>query len=136
MASLVSFRGHRREELVDGSVCEQLFRYQKTQRACRIFLDWLKKNHQAVTPSELSQFTRDLEQGRVERGFTYRRVSFYRGVFKRLVSMGFVEKRRNWRGIVYAPIIQPIPLRPPPMMTFYGLSYLIAEKWNQEWAKR
>ncbi|MDQ1280669.1 MAG: hypothetical protein QG670_1932 [Thermoproteota archaeon] len=136
LASLHSLRGYSREDLVKGDVSTLLFRYSKTRRACRIFLEYLKKNRWQVTPKALSQFTRDLHEGRVEAGFSYRRESFYRNILRRLLVFGFIEKQTHYpRKIIYAPVIQPIPKRTPLLKTWWGLAYLVAEKWNREFEK-
>lgn len=135
MSTLQSFRGRKREELAKGDISELLFRRSKTQRACRIFLEWLKNNGQEASPRELSQFTRDLQAGKIVKGFRYRRESFYRVILKCLTDMGFITKQsRHPEGEVYAPIIQPIPKRAPLLTTWWGFAYLVAEKWNEEFS--
>lgn len=133
MSSLQSFRGRKQEDLIKGDICVLLFRFTKTQRACRVFLEWLKKNGSEATPRELSRFATDLQAGRIDPGFTYRRETFYRIILRQLLEMGFIEKQTRYRGIVYAPVIQPIPLRAPLLKTWWGLSYMVAKKWNFEW---
>jgi len=66
-------------------------------------------------------------------GFKYRRESFYQVVLKRLKDFGFIDKFIRYpHNVVYGPIIQPIPRRGPPQGSWWGLAYLIAEKWNEE----
>ena len=131
LSTLQSFRGHKRKDLVKGDISKLLFRHAKTQRACQIFLEWLKKNNQEASPSELSKFARDLQTGIVIKKFKYRRESFYSVILKRLLELGFISKQtRHSNRIVYAPIIQPIPKRAPILTSWWGFAYLIAEKWN------
>lgn len=118
-------------------ICVLLFDYKKPRRACRIFLDWLKKNNDKASKREISQFGHILEQGKIDGDFRYSRKSFYRTVLRRLVSLGFIElyqgydeSRRKW---LYAPILQPIPSRSPGGRNFYNMAWQICEKWNQEW---
>ncbi|MEM3703339.1 MAG: hypothetical protein QXX79_02810 [Candidatus Bathyarchaeia archaeon] len=40
--------------------------------------------------SELSQFTWDLQAGKIEKGFRYRRTSFYRQIRKPLLTLGLI----------------------------------------------
>ena len=135
MATLQSFRGHKREDFVKGDISQLLFRHDKTQQACHLFLDWLKKNRNEATPSEISQFAKNLQDGMVTEGFRYQRKSFYQTILRRLVDLGFVAKQTRYRGIAYAPVIQPIPKRAPVMTSWWGFAYLVAEKWNREFEK-
>jgi len=54
-------------------ICSLLFDGAKSVRACQVFLEWLREQGGECTRHEFSQFTRDLQEGRVLRGFTYRR---------------------------------------------------------------
>ena len=136
MVTLQSFRGHKREELVKGDISEIIFRYGKTQYACRIFLDWLKKNGCEATPSELSKFTRELQDGKIVKGFRYQRKSFYGTILGCLMDFGFVSKQSRYPNkVVYAPVVQPIPKRAPVLTSWWGYAYLVAEKWNEEFEK-
>ena len=137
LATLQSFRGHKREDLVKGDISELLFRYGKTQRACRIFLKWLRDKGYEATPSELSQFTRDLQAGKIVEEFRYQRKSFYRTILGCLMDFGFISKQSRYLNrVVYAPVIQPIPKRAPVMTSWWGFAYLVAEKWNMEFEKQ
>ncbi len=119
-----------------GDIPELLFRHSKTQHASRIFLDWLKKNGCEASPSELSQFTRDLQAGRIVKGFRYQRKSFYRTILSCLLDFGFISKQSRYPNrVVYAPVIQPIPKRAPVLASWWGFAYLVAEKWNEEFEK-
>jgi hypothetical protein len=118
---------------MEGGVSELFFRHRKTQQACRIFLDWIKKKDCEPTPSEVSQFARDLQAGRVVKGFTYQRRVFYATILRTLMAFGFVGKATRYgKGVVYVPILQPIPRRAPIMTTWWGFAYLVAETWNRD----
>ena len=76
------------------------------------FLDWLKKCGNEASTSEVSRFAWDLQEGKILRGFTYRRQNFYHVILKRLLDFGFIGKETRYpRRIVYAPIIPPILLK-------------------------
>lgn len=117
-----------------------LFDYEKSRRACRIFLDWLKEKGGKASKNEISAFAYQLQQGKIDKGFTYSRKSFYKTVLRRLVNLGFIELyqghykgRRRW---IYAPVWQPIPKRPPGGRNFYNMAWQICKRWNQEWEIR
>ena len=111
-----------------GDVSQLLFRHAKTQRACRVFLEWLKNHGEEASPREVSQFTRDLQDGKIVKGFKYQRKSFYSTVLRRLKDFGFIAKQlRFGSGVVYAPVDQPIPKRAPLLTTWWGFAYLIAD---------
>jgi hypothetical protein len=118
--------------MVKGDISELLFRHAKTQRACRIFLKWLRDRDCVASPSELSRFTRDLQAGKIVEGFRYQRKSFYGTILRRLMGFGFISKQLRYRSMVYTPVIQPIPKRAPVLTSWWGFAYLVAEKWNQE----
>ena len=61
-------------------VCELLFAHNKTQRACRLFLNWFKQSG-ACTRSELSR---------------YRRTSFYRQIRKPLLTLGLITVEQRF----------------------------------------
>jgi hypothetical protein len=121
----------------DKDICTLLFDHEKPRQACRLFLDWLRENGNRASRHEVSQFGRDLQEGEIEEGFTYCRWSFYRTVLKRLVNLGFMELftgyHKGRRQQVYAPIIQPIPARPPGGRNFWNMAWQICERWNNEW---
>ena len=48
------------------------------------------------------------------------------------MGFGFISKQLRYRGMVYAPVIQPIPKRAPVLTSWWGFAYLVAEKWNKE----
>jgi len=113
------------------------FYHKKTIQAAKIFIEWLK-NRGYVTRSEVSNFTRRLEAGKVYTGFKYRRSSFYRTILKRLVALGFIalqqryDKSKDKVVYAYAPVYQPIPKRPPPSSgSFWWNAWHIAKKWNE-----
>ena len=118
--------------MVKGDVSELFFRYGKTQHACRIFIEWLKDHDCEASPSELSQFARELQAGTIVKGFTYQRKSFYGTILRRLLDFGFIAKQLRYRGAVYAPVIQPIPKRAPVLTSWWGIAYLVAKRWNDE----
>ena len=134
-------------ELIQGEtdICELIFTHSKTQRACRFFLEWLKTRSGACTRSELSQFGRDLQSGKIELGFTYKRSNFYRLIRRRLLDMGFIalqprfdynpSSRQGQYVQKYAPVRQPIPKRGPDGWSFYRLAWELCRKWNEEWEK-
>lgn len=124
-------------------VCEVIFTHRKTALAARIFLEWLKTVGGECTRSELSQFARDLANGNVRDGFTYKRSNFYRTVLKKLVAFGFISlqlrfdpKKRSGTRYVYAPVRQPITKRPPlGERSFWRLAWDVAKKWNEEFER-
>ena len=128
-------------------ICELLFTHNKTQRACRLFLDWFKQRG-ACTRSELSRFAWDLEAGKIERGFKYRRTSFYRQIRKPLLTLGLIgiqqrfEEKETFGGKSfvtvekYAPVHQPIPKRPPDGLNLPRLMWIICKRWNDEFLER
>ena len=125
-----------------GDICGLLFDGAKSVRACQAFLEWLREQSGECTRREFSQFTRDLQEGRVLRGFTYRRNVFYGIIRRRLMDMGFLalESRFVPSGsksvLKYVPVRQPIPTwRGPPGQTFYRLAWEICKKWNGEWER-
>jgi hypothetical protein len=115
-------------------ICKLLFAYSKTQVACRLFIVWLKAHRGRVSPKQVSQFSRDLQEGRIREGFAYSRVNFYRTVFRRLVELGFITRfymrREGW---LYRVQDQPIPRKPPGGRNFWNLAWQICQKWNHEW---
>jgi hypothetical protein len=124
-------------------ICKLLFTRRKQQRACRLFLDWLRKRG-ACTRSELSKFAWDLEAGKIEKGFRYRRTSFYRQIRKPLLTLGLItiEQRFGERQdfdvksfVVrekYVLVRQPIPKRPPDGLNLPRLMWIICKRWNDE----
>jgi hypothetical protein len=69
-----------------------------------------------VSPSELSQNNRDFQARKIVEGFRYQRKIFCGTILRRLMGFGFISKQLRFRGVVYAPVIQPIP-RQVPVMT-------------------
>lgn len=70
-------------------ICSLLFAQARAQHACRLFLDWLK-GRGGCTRGELSKFAWDLEAGKIEKSFTYRRTSFYRQIRRTLLTLGLI----------------------------------------------
>ena len=137
----------------EGDVCELLFNNKRAQHACRLFLSLLKEKN-GLTRSEFNRFTCDLQDGSFEAGFRYSRTRFYGQVRRTLLTLGFVgiqqrptddvetdltpERRRFHVGLVdkYVPIRQPIAKRPPDGLSFVRLTWIICEKWNQEFFEK
>ena len=131
----------------EGDVCELLFNQKRAQHACRLFLDELKRRG-GLTRSEFQRFACDLRDGKVEKGFRYSRTRFYSQVRRTLLTLGLVgiewrpvefesslepEARRR-RGVVekYVPVRQPITRRPPDGLNLVRLTWIICQKWNEE----
>jgi hypothetical protein len=118
-------------------VCKVIFSHKKTVKACRLFMEWLKTVGGECTRSELSQFARDLANGRVQDGFTYKRSNFYRTILRRFVALGFISLQPRWEECryvhKYARIYQLIPKRAPlGDPSFWRLAWEVAKKWNEE----
>ena len=133
---------------VEGDICELLFANRKTQHACRIFLNHLKTS-KGLTRAELNRFATDLDEGKVESGFRYRRTSFYRQIRKTLLTLGLIAIEQRFVGpseielapvrsrrkdIVdkYVPVRQPISKRPPDGLNLVRLTWIICKRWNEE----
>lgn len=128
----------RREVLSEkADICGLLFSHAKTQHACRLFLEFLKKCPQGRTRAELSHFARNLQTGRIEEGFRYRRSTFYRTIHRRLLQLGFLglelrfDPERGSR-YKYVPLRQPIPKRGPNGWSFARLTWVVCKRWNEE----
>ena len=80
-------------------ICKLLFTRRKQQRACRLLLDWFKECG-ACTRSELSKFAWDLEAGKIEKGFKYRRTSFYRQIRKPLLTLGLITIEQRFGELI------------------------------------
>lgn len=113
------------------------FAQNRTQRACRLFLNYLK-GRGGLTRSELSKFAWNLEAGKIEKSFTYRRTSFYRQVRRVLLTLGLVaieqrfDAESNDVKEKYVPVRQPIPKRPPDGLNLVRLTWIICKRWNDE----
>ena len=128
-------------------ICKLLFTRRKQQRACRLFLDWLKQRG-VCSRSELSQFAWDLQAGKIEKDFKYRRTSFYRQIRKPLLTLGLItieqrfgEKRDfDVKSFVvrekYVLVRQPIPKRPPDGLNLPRLMWIICKRWNDEFLEK
>ena len=125
-------RKRRLEALSDiGEFCEVIFLHRKSRVACEIFLDWFKKHRHGVSRSQLSQFLRDLEDGKMREGFRYRRQSFYRTVLRRLVDLGFIRLiTRSDHVSYYIEVTQRIPKKAPGGRNFYNRAFYICKIWN------
>jgi len=125
----------------DEDICELLFTHNKTQRACRLFLDWLKERG-GCTRSELSRFAWDLEAGKIAEGFKYTRTNFYRQIRRVLLTLGLmaIEQRfdveSNDVKEKYVPVRQPIPKRPPNGLNLVRLMWIICKRWNDEFLEK
>ncbi len=142
MKTFRNLRGYSRNGLLQGDICLILFRHVKTQRACRLFLDWLKSKNGEASRFEIVAFGRALQDGKVldvlqdgaiSEGFRYPMSSFYATVLNTLLKFGFMNKSpRYGKGLVYVTVFQPIPQNPPLLNTWWGFSYMVAERWNKE----
>jgi len=114
-------------------ICKLLFAHKKTQAACRLFVSLLKTHRGRVSPKQVSQFSRDIQEGKIQEGFTYSQINFYRTVFRRLVELGFITRfymrREGW---LYRAQDQPITHKPPGGRNFWNLTWMICKKWNDE----
>jgi hypothetical protein len=132
----------------EGDICSMLFPQERAQHACRLFLEHLKRRG-GLTRSELSQFTWDLQDGKIEKGFRYSRTRFYTNIRKALLTLGLigieqrfidspeqdlVPERGRHRDVVekYVPVRQPIPKRPPDGLNLPRLMWIICKCWNDE----
>jgi hypothetical protein len=128
-------------------ICKLLFTRRKQQRTCRLFLDWIKERG-ACTRSELSKFAWNLEAGKLEKGFKYRRTSFYRQIRKPLLTLGLITIEQRFgekqdfdvKSFVvqekYVLVRQPIPKRPPDGLNLPRLMWIICKRWNDEFSER
>jgi hypothetical protein len=132
----------------EGDVCSLLFSQKRAQRACRLFLAHLKKKG-GLTRKEMSVFSWDLDRGRVEPGFRYRRSSFYRQIRKTLLTLGLIaieqrfgtfEKEFDLKvdGVrdKYVAVRQPISQRPPDGLNLVRLVWIICKRWNDEFLSK
>jgi len=138
---------------VQGDVASLLFSDAKGQKACRLFVEYLKE-HKALTRQELSQFGRDLEAGKIDPAFCYSRGSFYVQIRRALLRSGLIaveqrfnhesfkkqdlspeRKRRRETREVYVPVQQPIPRRPPDGVNLPRLCWIVCKKWNREFGE-
>jgi hypothetical protein len=136
----------------EGDICNMLFPSKKAQHVCRLFLEHLKRRG-GLTRSELSQFTWDLQAGKVEKGFCYSRTRFYTNIRKTLLTLGLIAIEQRFIGssehdltpergrhmdIVekYVPVRQPIPKRPPDGLNLPRLMWTICKCWNDEFLEK
>ena len=110
-----------------------LFRSPKARHAARLFLDWLRQNGSKASVEEFRRFVKSLEAGKVEKGFSYSQTRFYKVVIGALRGGGLLGRVKSRGQILYVPLEHMTPDRNPSPGTFYGLAWLVAQKWNQEW---
>ena len=133
----------------EGDVCELLFNNKRAQHACRLFLNEVKAKN-GLTRSEFNGFSKNLGAGKVEAGFCYSRGRFYVQVRRTLLTLGLVgiqqrpgasregdfepENKRSPRGVVdkYVAVWQPIAKRAPDGLNLVRLTWIICQKWNEE----
>jgi len=132
----------------NGDVCELLFNGRRAQHACRLFLEVLRKR-KGLTRADFHRFTVDLAAGRVEAGFRYGKVRFYMQVRRTLLTLGLlgIESRpadsgagelepemHRRRGVIdkYVAVWQPISKRPPDGLNLVRLTWVLCDRWNQE----
>lgn len=134
----------------DGDITNILFQYPQTQKACRLFLNTLK-TRRSFTREELSKFSWDLLNKKIDPDFSYSRDGFYETIRKTLLTLGFItithrpataehelrlepERKNRRRDLIelYVPVLQPIKKRPPDGLNFVRLSWIICKKWNDE----
>jgi len=117
-------------------VTKIIFRCEKSQKAARAFVNWLRARGGSCSRSELNQFSYVLAAGK--QGARLSRTNFYKTVLHRLMDLGLIEIRARYdvklgRIIkAYGAVHQPLAKRRPPPGCFWRLAYLIAEKWNRE----
>ena len=121
-------------------VCKVIFNRRKTQRACHIFLEWLKQRENWATKYAVSQFADTLNEGKhlwQNAPFRYSRRNFYMTILKRLLGLGLLEIRPKYSEsdqhthFVYAACLLDIPQRPP-AQGFCKYCYYISCHWNHE----
>jgi hypothetical protein len=133
-------------------ICGLLFAQERSQHACRLFLEHLKRRG-GLTRSELSRFAWDSQAGKIEKGFKYSRTRFYTNIRKTLLTLGLIAieqrfvdaaeqdlapERGRHRDVVekYVPVRQPIPKRPPDGLNLPRLMWTICKRWNDEFSER
>jgi hypothetical protein len=136
----------------EGHICSMLFPQERAQHACRLFLEHLK-GRGGLTRSELSQFTWDLQDGKIEKGFKYSRTRFYTNIRRTLLTLGLIAieqrfvgsgeqdlepERHMHRDVVekYVPVRQPITKRPPDGLNLPRLMWTICKRWNDEFLEK
>lgn len=113
-----------------------IFRYKKSQKAARAFMNWLRAKDGSCNHSELNRFSHELNAG--TQGAQLSRTNFYQTVLRRLMNLGLIEIRACYHPEreriikMYGAVYQPIPKRRPMPGCWWRLAYLIAEKWNRE----
>ena len=100
------------------------------------------KERGGLTPSELSRFAWDLEAGKIEKSFKYRRTSFYRQIRKPLLTLGLITLEQRFgekqdfdvKSFVvrekYVLVRQHIPKRPPDGLNLPRLMWIVCKRWN------
>jgi len=127
----------------EGDICSLLFPRERAQHACRLFLGHLK-GRGGFTRRELSRFAWSLQAGKIDKGFKYRRTSFYRQIRKPLLTLGLITIEQRFgekqdfdvKSFVvrekYVLVRQPIPKRPPDGLNLPRLMWTICKRWNDE----
>ena len=134
----ISFDGE--QVIREKDVCKVIFNRRKTQRAFRIFLEWLKQKGNWATKYAVSKFADSLNDGKYlwqNAPFRYSRRNFYMTVLKRLLGLGLLEIRPKYSErdhrthFVYSACLLDIPQRPP-AQGFWKYCYYLCRKWNRE----
>jgi hypothetical protein len=132
----------------EGDICTLLFERKRAQKACRLFLEELKRRD-GLTRSEFRKFASNLGQGEIEKGFQYSERQFYAQVRRTLLTLGLVAieqrfqpvkrlelapERRLHKEVVdkYVAVRQPISRRPPDGLNLPRVIWMICKKWNME----
>lgn len=91
----------------------------------------MNRHNHGVSRSDLSQFGRDLHEGKIRDRFHYARQNFYGTLLRRLVELGFIELiTRADKISYYLPVIQRIPKKAPGGRNFYNLAFYVCKAWN------
>lgn len=126
-------------------IAKIIFTRQTTQRAARLFINWLAEKRGEATKYAISKFANELTSGKHlwhNSPFKYSRRNFYMTVIKRLQRLGLLgfasryDERSRKTHLVYAYIHQNIPQSPPAgTPSFWRTCYYIASKWNGEFGR-
>ena len=89
-----------------------------------------------------------MEAGKIEKGFMYRRTSFYRQIRKPLLTLGLITIEQRFgegqdfdvKSFVvrekYVLVWQPIPQRPPDGLNLPRLAWTICKRWTDEFLEK
>jgi hypothetical protein len=121
----------------EGDICNMLFPSKKAQHVCRLFLEHLKRRG-GLTRSELSQFTWNLQTGKIEKGLLTLGLVAIEQRFVCSPEQDLAPERRRHRDVVekYVPVRQPIPKRPPDGLNLPRLMWNICKCWNDEFLEK